>query len=291
MELRTILVPTDFSPHADLALEAALELAGRAGSRIALLHAFHVPPEAMPYLTPDTLTRMRAAAQSALDERCSRARALGLVCETRWAEAPPAQAIAESAAKGSADLIAIGSHGHTGLRYALLGSVAARVARAAPCPVLTVKQRPASGWALRRIAVAMDFSVPARRALACAQELARVWGPAQLVLVHARYVPPELSGVFTEGTALPDEDAATGRELEQLRSELQAAGLSADYADETGHPAEVVQRVAARVGADLIALGTHGRRGVSRVLLGSVAEHVLRSAPACVLTVGPAAER
>jgi nucleotide-binding universal stress UspA family protein len=53
----------------------------------------------------------------------------------------------------------------------------------------------------------------------------------------------------------------------------------------------VVQRVAARVGADLIALGTHGRRGFSRVLLGSVAEHVLRSAPACVLTVGPAAER
>jgi nucleotide-binding universal stress UspA family protein len=291
MELRSILVPTDFSPHADLAFEAARDLARRAGARIELLHAFHVPPEAMPYLTPDALVRMRAAAQSALDERCSRARALGLVCETRWVEAPAAEAIAESAAKRSADLIAIGSHGHTGIRYALLGSVAARVARAAPCPVLTVKQRPASGWAPRRIAVAMDFSLTARRALACAQYLASVWGPAGLVLVHARYVPPDLSGVFTEGTLPIDDDAATGRELVRLQSELQAAGVPAEYADETGHPAEVLQRVAARVGADLIALGTHGRRGVSRVLLGSVAEHVLRSAPGCVLTVGPGAER
>jgi nucleotide-binding universal stress UspA family protein len=175
------------------------------------------------------------------------------------------------------------------MRYALLGSVAARVARAAPCPVLTLKQHPAAGWPLRRIAVAMDFSDASRRALACARVLGRLDGPAHLVLVHARYVPPDLAAVIAEqGAALLAADERAARDLEVLLCELQDAGHTAEYVSENGHPAEVLQRVATRVGADLIALGTHGRRGLSRLLLGSVAEHVLRSATTAVLTVGPA---
>lgn len=289
MELRTILVPTDFSAHADLALETAIDLGARSGARLELLHAFHLPPEAVPYLTDGSLQRMLAAARGELEKRLAQARAAGVTCEIRWVEAPPASAIADAAAKCSADLIAIGSHGRTGVRYALLGSVAARVARAAPCPVLTVKQRPASAGRLRSIAVAMDFSEPARRALAAARDLGRLCGPAHIVLVHAHYVPPDLVAMLAEqGASLPAPDAPP-RELETLLFELQDAGISAEYVSEVGHPAEVLQRVAARVSADLIVLGTHGRRGVSRLLLGSVAEHVLRSAPSSVLTVGPPA--
>jgi nucleotide-binding universal stress UspA family protein len=292
MQLRTILVPTDLSPHADLAFEAARELASRSGARIELLHAFHLPPEAVPYLTDASLQRMEGAARSALEARREQARAAGLACQVTWVAAPPAGAIVEAAAKAGADLIAIGSHGNTGVRYALLGSVAARVARAAPCPVLTVKQRPAAGWAPRRIAVAMDFSEPARRALAAARALGGLYGPLHLVLVHAHYVPPDLAALVAEqGARLPGPDERVARELEALLVELQEAGLSAEYTTEVGHPAEVLQRVAERASVDLIALGTHGRRGLSRLLLGSVAEHVLRSAPGSVLTVGPAPAR
>jgi len=292
VQLRTILVPTDFSPHADLALEAARELAARSGARLELVHAFHVPPEATPYLTDVSLQRMEAAARVELETRRAQVRAAGLTCDVRWVPAPPASAIAEAAAKASADIIAIGSHGHTGVRYALLGSVAARVARAAPCPVLTVKQRPAAGWRLGRIAVAMDFSEPARRALASARELGRLYGPCHIILVYAHYVPADLAAILAEqGASIPAPDERVSRELETLLIELQDAGMSAEYVSEIGHPAEVLQRVATRTRADLISLGTHGRRGLSRLLLGSVAEHVLRSAPGSVLTVGPPGSR
>jgi nucleotide-binding universal stress UspA family protein len=292
MQLRTILVPTDLSPHADLALDAAREIARRSGARLELVHAFHLPPDAAPYLTQAALSSMRGEVREGLDARAARAREAGIACDVRWVDAPPAHAIAEAAAKCAADLIAIGSHGRTGARYALLGSVAARVARAAPCPVLTVKQRPEPGFHLAKIAVAMDFSPEARRALAGARALAQLWGPVHLALVHARYVPPDLAAVIAEhGDAMLRADEQAARDLEALLFELQDAGLSAEYVSENGHPAEVLQRVAARIGADLIALGTHGRRGLSRALLGSVAEHVLRSAPVAVLTVGPIGSR
>jgi len=290
MAMRTILVPTDFSPQADLAFEAARELATRSGARLELLHSFHLPPEAAPYLTGTSLSRMEAEARAELDSRRAAAQAAGIQCDARWLAAPAAAGIAETATKISADLITIGSHGHTGVRYALLGSVAARVARLAPCPVLTVKQKPAHGWTLSRIAVATDFSEPARRALDCALELARIHGPVHFVLVHAHYVPPDLAAMLAEqGTSLPVPEPRTS-ELERLLVELQDGGFSAEYLTEAGHPAEVLRRVAERTNADLIAMGTHGRRGLSRLLLGSVAEHVLRASPGNVLTVGPRGE-
>lgn len=290
MRLGTILVPTDLSAHADLALELARELARRARARIALAHSFHVPPEALPHLTHEALQRMRAAAQAELESRRARAAQAGLACEIRWLEGPAAPAIAAEAAKCAADLIVMGSHGRTGVRYALLGSVAARVARTAPCPVLTVKQSAPLSPALRAIVVAMDFSDPAQRALAAARTLASVCGPSHLVLVHAQYVPPDLAASLAEQRMqLPGpDDPRIAEQLEAILVELQDAGISSEYITESGHPAEVLPRVATRLGADLIALGTHGRRGLSRALLGSVAEHVLRAAPMAVLTVGPA---
>jgi nucleotide-binding universal stress UspA family protein len=290
MALRTILVPTDFSTHADLAFEAARELATRCGARIELVHAFHIPPEAAPYLTGASLERMESEARTELGTRRAAAQSAGIACDARWLTAPPAAAIAETASKVGADLIAIGSHGHTGVRYALLGSVAARVARQAPCPVLTIKQRPAHGWTIQRIALATDFSEPAQRAVERALELARIYGAVHFVLVHAHYVPPDLAAMLAEqGTSVPVPDERTPEQLERLLVQLQDAGFSAEYVTEAGHPAEVLRRVAVRTNADLVALGTHGRRGLSRLLLGSVAEHVLRATPGNVLTVGPPA--
>jgi nucleotide-binding universal stress UspA family protein len=289
--LRTILVATDFSSQADLAFEAARDLARRCGARIELVHAFHIPPETAPYLTGPALERMESEARAELGSRRAAAQSGGIVCDARWLATPPAAAVAETAAKVGADLIAIGSHGHTGLRYALLGSVAAGVARQAPCPVLTVKQRPAQGWGIGRIALATDFSESAQRAVDRALELARIHGPVHFVLVHAHYVPPDLAAMLAEqGVSAPPPTDRAPEQLERLLARLQDAGFSAEYVTEAGHPAEVLRRVAERTKADLIALGTHGRRGLSRVLLGSVAEHVLRAAPGNVLTVGPPAK-
>jgi len=169
--------------------------------------------------------------------------------------------------------------------HALLGSVAERTVRSAPCPVLTVKK--GGPLRIRRIVVAMDFSAAARRALELAQSLAKGAGPAHVILVHAYYVPVELEQyLITHGKSIPDvlSPEAT-RDLEAILTKLQKDGLSAEYVAAAGAPETVVLEVAKDKQADLIALGTHGRRGISHMLLGSVAERIVRHAEIPVVTV------
>jgi nucleotide-binding universal stress UspA family protein len=139
----TLLVPLDFSPHSDRALEQALDLARRFGSRIHLLHAYHLPVEiATPEqvtIPRDFWTLVRESAEHKLAGALEKVKAAGIQAETHLAELPPAQAITQTAEKIGADLIVMGTRGLTGFKHVLLGSVAERTIRAAPCPVMTVK--------------------------------------------------------------------------------------------------------------------------------------------------------
>jgi nucleotide-binding universal stress UspA family protein len=139
----TLLVPLDFSPHSDKALDCALDLARLFGSRIHLLHAYHLPVQVA---TPDQViiprdfwTAVRDSAARKLDNALERVKAAGVEGETHLAELPPAQAITQTAEQINADLIVMGTRGLTGLKHVLLGSVAERTIRSAPCPVMTMK--------------------------------------------------------------------------------------------------------------------------------------------------------
>jgi nucleotide-binding universal stress UspA family protein len=138
-----ILVPIDFSSHSAKALELAMELAKIFGGRILLLHAYHLPPlVGMPdeiVIPPDFWTGVRDAAARKLDKSAQKVKAGGIPVESQLVEFAPADAIVETAKKTKADLIVMGTRGLTGLKHALLGSVAERTLRLAPCPVLTVK--------------------------------------------------------------------------------------------------------------------------------------------------------
>jgi nucleotide-binding universal stress UspA family protein len=145
MKVETILVPTDFSSHAEEALATATELAKRFGARIVLLHAYHldVPmmsPMAGGYALPENFyTDLQSHATARVEEL-----ARGLAAESVEAvgiAVPEAASLAIVAQAQSlpADLIVMGTRGNTGLKHVALGSVAERVVRAAPCPVLTVK--------------------------------------------------------------------------------------------------------------------------------------------------------
>ena len=142
---RNILVPLDFSEHADTALDTALDLARESGGRVHLLHAYEIPLGTIPpygVAIPDSLlTEVRDAAARRLDKARHKVDAAGVACETHLVHAPPAEAIVESARSVKADLIVMGTRGLTGLRHVLLGSVAERTVRMAPCPVLTVKPK------------------------------------------------------------------------------------------------------------------------------------------------------
>jgi nucleotide-binding universal stress UspA family protein len=140
---KTILVPVDFSSHSDAALEFALDLAGESGGSVHLLHAYALPlllNAPYPMDVPDTvLEGLREEAARRLEATAEQARRKGAKLEVHLVRASPAPAISEAARDLDVDLIVMGTRGLTGLGHVLLGSVAERTIRTAPCPVLTVK--------------------------------------------------------------------------------------------------------------------------------------------------------
>jgi nucleotide-binding universal stress UspA family protein len=145
-EFRRILVPTDFSSGSEQAWEVARQLAGRLGAEIVLLHVlveaplYSEGPFTMEHAR-DVFKAARGWAENMLGEWTTKAAARGL--EARWlvATGVPHEEIVDAATRERADLIVLGTHGRGGLDRALLGSVADRVIRRAPCPVLSVRKR------------------------------------------------------------------------------------------------------------------------------------------------------
>jgi len=143
IQLRRILVPVDFSEHAQPVLEWAAHLAAEHGSKVILLHAYHLPVEFQQlegaYLPQDFWTNVKSEAQQNLETYRADLAKQGVETETVVREGYPATVIEEEAERLEVDLIVIGTHGLSGLKHLLLGSIAERVVQKAPCPVLTVK--------------------------------------------------------------------------------------------------------------------------------------------------------
>jgi len=143
IEIRTILVPIDFSDNARAVMEWAAHLAGEQQSQLVLFHAYHLPVEFQQlegaYLPPDFWANVKAEAQQSLARFEAEVQGRSLEVESVVREGYAATAIVDEAIEVSADLIVIGTHGLSGLKHMLLGSIAERVVQKAPCPVLTVK--------------------------------------------------------------------------------------------------------------------------------------------------------
>jgi nucleotide-binding universal stress UspA family protein len=143
IQVQRILVPLDFSRHADFVLEWAAHLAKEHSSRLLLLHAYHLPVEFQQlegaYLPQDFWASVRAEAEQNLQRYAEPLRAQGLAVDVIVREGYPATVIEQEALDQHADLIVIGTRGLSGLKHLLLGSIAERVVQKAPCPVLTVK--------------------------------------------------------------------------------------------------------------------------------------------------------
>jgi nucleotide-binding universal stress UspA family protein len=144
-----ILCATDFSDTAEAAWEMACELARVHGATLGLVHvfvelpAYAMAPEAPGPVAGQIWEEQRRWVRQSLDERVAGARTAGLTAKGLLVTGSAAPAIAETAAAEHADLLVIGTHGRTGINRLLIGSIAERVIRIAPCPVLTVKPRPA----------------------------------------------------------------------------------------------------------------------------------------------------
>ncbi len=143
ISIRRILVPLDFSDHADRVLEWVSHLAQQHDSRVILLHAYHLPVEFQQlegaYLPPDFWSNVKTEAEQNLSRFSEPLRGRGIDVDVEVREGYPATVIEEEAVRLEVDLIVIGTRGLTGVKHLLLGSIAERVVQKAHCPVLTVK--------------------------------------------------------------------------------------------------------------------------------------------------------
>jgi nucleotide-binding universal stress UspA family protein len=183
-----------------------------------------------------------------------------------------------------AELIAMGTHGRTGMNWLLSGSIATAVLRKAPCPVLALRSvagvRKPEGIPV--LLHPTDFSANSRAATKVARTLARDLG-ARLLILHV--APP---AVLFDGTVAPQVDTnACSEALEELRTRLDGPDLK--YPVETelrlGLDREEILRTSEEVMCDMIVMGTHGRTGLSRLLMGSVAEALLPRARCPLMVV------
>lgn len=287
---RTILVPIDFSEHADVALDRALELAKESGGTLHLLHAYEIPLGTIPpygiEVPQSVVVEVRDAAARRLEKASHKARDRGVACETHLVHSTPAAGIVEAARTLGADLIVMGTRGLTGVKHVLLGSVAERTVRGAPCPVLTVKP---GGPALRFgvLLVPVDFSEHADAALALAIDLAKEHG-GEIHLLHAYELPVSVTMAY--GVAIPQSiwegvQEAGAERLREMAGRVQAAGVRVTSHLVTAPASDAIADAAAVHKADAIVIGTRGLTGLKHVVLGSVAERTLRIAPCPVLTV------
>ena len=199
--------------------------------------------------------------------------------------------LADKARDVDADLIIVGNRGRGGIRTMLLGSVSAEVVDSAPCPVLVAR-----GTQLRRILLANDGSQLAR----AAQETLAAWPvladvPVEVMSVAHGHHPWEESITSSSKEPWPAtpptvESAAETEHAEIARrsaERLGGCGREVSWSVGAGDPARVLVEEAEAKGIDLIVLGTHGRTGLDRLMLGSVARNVLTHAHCSVLIVPP----
>ncbi len=287
MEISRIVVGIDFSEESEIAAKYALKIARHTGAEVVLVHVGLVPDKARP------LPRNQSAQewQRIVDERLAENRNKLEVLREKLA-APDLShmvmdgfadsGLCEAGKQLNADLVITGTHGRTGVRRFLLGSVAERVVRMYERNVMVARPGAENQSGFRKILVPTDFSVHAEDALRLALVLAAPGG--RIDVFHAWDTPPELalewSGPILEELAKEAKDSG-----EKLLARYRRDELSIGFESTRARAIDGIHERLEKGGYDLAIMGSHGRRGLRRFLLGSVAEKTVRHAPCSVIVV------
>ncbi len=291
--IRTIVVPVDFSQPSHAAVRRASSIAERHGAALHLLHAVRCPAPAMSHefaIPGPEFEKIRDAAQQRVDRIAARLEGHGLRVTREVSEHSTADAIAAAVEHYDAELIVMGTHGHSGFQHFVLGSVAERVVRTSKVPVMAVKEdEERAARPIRRILFATDFSEPAARAREFAVALARDGG-AEIRLAHVVPHPTHYLAPYDIAAPEPLADQLHQAAEDKLQREAAAIaeqGVEVSKILADGVPAEAISEAAAKFDADAIVMGTRGNTGLRHVLLGSVAERTLQNARCSVVVVRP----
>lgn len=304
--LQHILVPVDGSESAAKAITLALRLAREHGAELLFCHAVDyagIASETAMAAGVDlagTFAVLDEGAKEVLAEAGARARAAGVRYSAYKLEGRSAPAISSFAVERQADAIVMGTRGLGGLPHLLLGSTAEGILRSATVPVFVVHadSRVAALEAkpgFERITVAVDDSEPADAAAAFAAELA-LPSSSRMTFVDvvdsdALYEHVSRYGGYGAVETQQEWENEAKHLVDVAQRRAKEAGVRATEAVVAfGDPAENLLSCASSSNADLLAIGTHGRRGLRRLMLGSVAEAVVRKSKVPVVVIRSLAE-
>lgn len=278
-----ILIPTDGSDEIGGAIEHGIGLADRYGATV---HALSVVDLGA---TEDLITDVsiwesvyetrKETARKATAEVAENASDHDVPVVETVIEGKPAREIVAYADE-HADLIAMGTHGRTGLGRYLVGSVTTSVVRTANVPVLSVRLTdPPRPTSYTEILVATDGTAGSTGAIEHSVEIA----DRHDAMLRALYVVDTKLGASTPVQNVLEQDGK--RAVSEVTTAAQAAGVSTNEQIVTGVPYRKILSAIDEHDVDLLVIGTHGRTGLDRLVLGSVAERLIRTADVPVLTV------
>jgi len=297
MKISKILVGIDFSNRSEDALAEAMNIARHTGAAITLVHATTMPG------APDLPERFAGAEQNAaapleelFDHEHAQLAAMRARHEGQGVELSqllvadlPDHALPAVAEQTGAELVVIGTRGLTGLKRILLGSVAERVVRLADTNVLVARPQVFGAGGFKKILVPTDFSQIAHKALHMALTIAAPG--AEIELFHSWTLPATASGrgipgAETIGQSLRSQIVDQARAAaEDLIARHDRSGVTFSFHNAEHTATKGVQTRLEDGGFEICVIGSHGRRGLRRFLLGSVAETTVRYAPCSVLVV------
>ncbi len=278
--MKKILVPTDFSTEAGNALQVAAYLAGRSGAQLHLLHVvdasmgggFSAMGQVQDYSMDDLFVlKMMEMNKKRLHDLAEGLQAQGVSNVTYDIRVGQIfSAITEQAHAQGADLVVMGTKGSSGLAELLVGSNTERIVRLSRVPVLSVRNAPA-GFAIKTIVFASNFEADQLPAVSSIKKLQELFGAR----VHLVYV--NVPNRFANSRIIRDrmQDFVNRYGLRDYQFTI--------YNDESEE--QGVVHFADEVGADLIAVATHGRTGLAHLISGSIAEDIVNHANRPVLTV------
>lgn len=292
-----ILIPLDGSWAARRIVSDALVLARAANARVTFAHVISNGGKAE---TRPALDASSAAAIEALDNAVGDASSAGILADTEILSGDPRDVLVEYARSSTIDTIAMTSHGYSGIKRLVLGSVADAVIRSSPVPVL-LRHSPSADetqdLALpKRIMVPLDGSDLAERAIPFAVELARL-AHGELILTRVveyhdiagldpTLAPESFDHEFAE-VVMGQQAAHCRTYLTQVSEALSPRGIPVTTSVRFGAVAPTIRRSIAEDNIDLVALATHGRSGLKRLTLGSVATDLVQHSSRLFLLVSP----
>ncbi len=296
-----ITVPLDGSPLAEGALPYALALGEALAAPVTLVHvvprSFHALDYQMRYDATDEAASLARAARE-MEARAASLDRPGRHVDAYAAAGDAAEEIVRHAERGASPCIVMATHGAGGNIHWAFGSVARRVITAATVPTLVVRagstpEMPGVPATIRSILVPLDGSDLSRQAVTLAKTIAQRLGAA---VTLARIVPLStemyMASPYTPIQMQPDLDEATAAEREAaaadlalIERELRDAGVAATSVVQSGNPADRLLALLADGRYDLVVMSSHGRKGITRWVLGSVAERLVEASHTPVLIV------